>query len=999
MAKTWRVHWTVPFESQEGTQYQVNILEWLESGASLTPVTLTGAAQPFVTMESDNDDVFQAVRGQTGYLSVLATDGTLLESLMPKTNTEKLVQLWTGTYSGSSWSDSDCVWQGFLCAQVYTQPWEGSTHVLQFPVQSLLNALDSVTLDKSLLTSSTRLSLLVTGGFNELMKGAAPYYALSTYDDVYLDYSWLYTCIEWRVFFAAQDVANEGSVSVEHIGWSYLDALRAVFQLFGLVMRERGMTLYVCRYGNDNYDIHGAVYSWPNLQTIASGGSVSVLVKSKMSHLTLLNLAQWRGTDNSASYIPGANDARVVLNLTGDSNMLFTLQASPTDTTTPSEVTVSDGKVYVQPHDPGSSSAYHFRKYTLAHTYQQENPGYTVGVTYHPVSAYTPTYAECLASCVVGSPSFNPLDWNETTGEIVTGAFPVRWMHQETGEGKDLLKSGVLMNMQARDEHSGGIGITFKSVSSEIVIFTLTGFGTYRFTPGYLHLSIGIEVFARLWRGNVFDGWWPNPDFGSYPDDHVFKLTLMLRVGTQYWTGTAWSTTTTSFLAEVKGSVLVTNFTDDMPFTNQGGLYIPIEGGTLGDVELRFYDAVEYENYDDLHTYILTDCSLEFKPTYRMTVDDRNQNVYRKSVSNNGFKGDRSIELKVGTYNNNVPSAQFIIDSDGEYIEALPYYLPTGYNSMERPERHLVNRLSGYYQEVRRVFKGIVGSGLELCDKVYDYNGRVYMGVGSRRDWRDDVEEVTWIELENPDTMTGDVVDTIVASGAAPYTTDPASWDSSSGGISPAPTPGTDESRIYLGTCSTAAATSAKVVTVDTFPTEEVNGVTQPVVGTTIGVLFSATNTGSDPTLNVNTLGAASIYYNNAVYTTGGNRAGYKNRYTFFVWDGTYWVWLSQGTDDNTTYTNVGLGNGIAVQSNSAQSATVTATLSSYALSSNGRVSVAFKYDVPASATLNVNGKGAKAIYSYQSGTLAAIPAGVINANDVATFVYNGTYYVLVGKI
>ena len=97
----WVKHWVVPFGDLSGeTQYQVGLYEW---GFTGSVVTLTGAGVPFVTMESDDEHVFRAVRGQTGYLSVVADDGTLLESLMPKTNTEKLVRLESGIYDGTDW--------------------------------------------------------------------------------------------------------------------------------------------------------------------------------------------------------------------------------------------------------------------------------------------------------------------------------------------------------------------------------------------------------------------------------------------------------------------------------------------------------------------------------------------------------------------------------------------------------------------------------------------------------------------------------------------------------------------------------------------------------------------------------------------------------------------------------------------------------------------------------------------------------------------------------
>lgn len=97
-------------------------------------------------------------------------------------------------------------------------------------------------------------------------------------------------------------------------------------------------------------------------------------------------------------------------------------------------------------------------------------------------------------------------------------------------------------------------------------------------------------------------------------------------------------------------------------------------------------------------------------------------------------------------------------------------------------------------------------------------------------------------------------------------------------------------------------------------------------------------------------------------------------------------------TDSNTTYSNAGLGNGYGTCSTAAATVAKTATLSGYALSAQGRVSVKFDEDVPAAATLNINSKGAKAIY-YKG---AAITDNIILGGDIVTFVYNGTQYEIV---
>lgn len=81
----------------------------------------------------------------------------------------------------------------------------------------------------------------------------------------------------------------------------------------------------------------------------------------------------------------------------------------------------------------------------------------------------------------------------------------------------------------------------------------------------------------------------------------------------------------------------------------------------------------------------------------------------------------------------------------------------------------------------------------------------------------------------------------------------------------------------YHGTSSTAAATAAKVVTCEEFVRN---------TGSRIAVKFTAANTASNPTLNVNGTGAASIYMEGAAATSGCWAA---NEVCLFEYDGTYW--------------------------------------------------------------------------------------------------------------
>lgn len=192
---------------------------------------------------------------------------------------------------------------------------------------------------------------------------------------------------------------------------------------------------------------------------------------------------------------------------------------------------------------------------------------------------------------------------------------------------------------------------------------------------------------------------------------------------------------------------------------------------------------------------------------------------------------------------------------------------------------------------------------------------------------------------------------------------------------------------VAYGTSTTGASTAAKVITV----TGNTNWTLS--AGSIIVVKFNATNSANNPTFNVNGTGAKSVWYNTGLITTSNlGYAGTANRPMYYVYDGTQFIFMGWSTDNNTTYTPQGLGFGYGTCATAEATAAKVVTLSGYALVNNGFVSVKFTYGVPASATMNIDSKGAKAIYWKGS----AITDGVIEAGDTATFVYISNIYHLV---
>lgn len=100
--------------------------------------------------------------------------------------------------------------------------------------------------------------------------------------------------------------------------------------------------------------------------------------------------------------------------------------------------------------------------------------------------------------------------------------------------------------------------------------------------------------------------------------------------------------------------------------------------------------------------------------------------------------------------------------------------------------------------------------------------------------------------------------------------------------------------RIFYGTCSTAAGTSAKVVTCPDYDAQQ--------SGDVIVVKFENANTSENtPTLTVNGTTAKTVrQFKNGSLVNLVN-AGSLSGVCMFVLSGSYWV--IQGTDDNTTYT------------------------------------------------------------------------------------------------
>ena len=179
----------------------------------------------------------------------------------------------------------------------------------------------------------------------------------------------------------------------------------------------------------------------------------------------------------------------------------------------------------------------------------------------------------------------------------------------------------------------------------------------------------------------------------------------------------------------------------------------------------------------------------------------------------------------------------------------------------------------------------------------------------------------------------------------------------------------------------------------------------QLMTGGLVSVRFKR-NVPAGATMNINNQGAKPIYYKDAALTAGVIKANDRCLFMYNATVGRYYLlaidrWgadiaglaavATSGSynDLSDKPENVAFGQGYTTGPTETATAAKTAALANYELKAGGIVAVKFTYGVPANATLNINSKGAKAIKYYG----VAITAGIIQAGDTATFMYDGEDY------
>lgn len=330
-----------------------------------------------------------------------------------------------------------------------------------------------------------------------------------------------------------------------------------------------------------------------------------------------------------------------------------------------------------------------------------------------------------------------------------TGAVPVRFYFQQSTTSMGSMSDGMFIQTLNRLEgDSSRDDGESSNANTGNVIFSISSGNDISFIDGYVNVKFSLygiytteKDFSLINASNSYD--------------YNIRLKGYLIVDGKYYdeASKTWTSEKKKITIDVKNGSIVSNKTSDMSATDNDGYFAPIKG-TVAPLEFQLTEANLFRSnknseLDCLGAVILYNFSVEYKPRYSIVSSDRSSNQYRKVITVNGFTDKKQIDLNIGTNNNNQDSPSFVrTSSAGDYLENMTYRNSSGTYG-ERPEIHLLKRLAKYYSKMRRTMSATIKAGNDIFRTLYKHNGRTFFGIDASHNWRDDEQQVKFMEVTN----------------------------------------------------------------------------------------------------------------------------------------------------------------------------------------------------------------------------------------------------------
>lgn len=742
MAKN--IRWQIPFVSLSGVHYRIDIYD----EGTFTPVQLTGGTNPFVTSEDDSDDYFAPIRTQSGTIEVctLMPDGNYitLDDLLPANNIARPVLLINLDTTPSPTIE----WQGFMSCEAYDQDYTSIPQILDLPIISVLEAMDSIEVE----LSESMAFKKILGHVAYAMKAIETKSGMSLFDQVYIA-SYVKEALTTQyfynnVYFSTEEQISGDNITVDVHSISCKAILEQVAKFFGCCWREKGQNIYLQSIGKYSYAFH----SFMSIYNAYVAETTGIVWLSTPGSVGDLEDCDWMGNGHQRSVTQGMRRIKVTSKL-DDFDCKMALEECPVGSLVenPDARQAANGEVHVNTNETFYSLAEH-KHYLTKAIFPTDLSGASLqlvstlsGINYaHTIfwetSEFRQYYYELVNTQTKGS--------NSGLNHYIT-SFMAWWRDRENELQSGLMICGVPKYLLWSNTPVQGRTWNKYAMTADNYLFRQRTPLIFAATKGYLKIDINTLAWSNA------PGTMPSIVYGTtqYP-----TLTIALQFGNKwaYKDGDTykWSSSfqTIDFPLEHKqtNDVLKTlgNWSESMGVEESDGIFIEIPEFMVGIVSIRVYpfvNAICADPYtNSMFDVFISKLDLEYVPLKEELRTDRSENVYATETSQ-AFRDELSVDCDLASYANNTKLATMIWNDS-----TTPAKLISLGGSTVRPEADLLNRLATYYSAARQRLElevaHLTDAPLPLLKLNGINDGKVYLPLSESRDWQTDVCKLTCFE-------------------------------------------------------------------------------------------------------------------------------------------------------------------------------------------------------------------------------------------------------------
>lgn len=685
-------NYTITFKSlRAGTTYVVNI-----GGGSGTAVPLMGGAHPFSTQEDDDNNMFAPVRTQSGYLRIvdngLDANGNAWDwkDLIPATDTSRPV-----TLSHTEGIRTVVDWRGFMQAQDFGSVLYGNPQEREFPIQCVLSILNGsdINYQQTAIQNFAYLLKQIVDAIPSAQRPTAFY--IQGGGDALV---WLRKCIDWQNFVAEED----GGLAAR---FTCYECLEDMCSFWGWTARTMGTVMYLT-CADDDAEEDWLHLSYANLSTIAGGGNPTV--STVPFNECTLSGDIFASTNNDEYVQRGVNKCVVDVDTNrADDNVIDIF---------------TQGTVEAMEAQGWQSQTVHGAKYT--------NDLLSVDNGFIKVTCRE-NYASLNVAQVTAdgnSENINVVRIKKTGGNNVTPYVTMETAYEHNFSGGFLMLYGSTYRFNDKFEEPM-LHVDY----SACFMFARIGIGADR------DHAIWWDGYNRQWSNSVIHC---RIGIANKP----FSLDKMQ----EYFTQEGWN-------SEVSGW----NWWNILEMPNAcGKLFVDLLG--TDDPEVPAIDSEKSFELKDFCVTFRRNAGVTWTPGFhdhmrRFEEKDRPTSFGYKAGNASRFTEEMDIDCIYASENMMKFCFGEIFNADGTFFNTVPY---GGGHDNYRPEQHLANRVASYWTTSKRRMYLEMRSDEPVADAtgvavIGDINPRTKVTVDGTecypiaisRDWRDDVVELTVLEI------------------------------------------------------------------------------------------------------------------------------------------------------------------------------------------------------------------------------------------------------------